>query len=421
MPKKPTLNTSNLGSSASRALTCVPKRLAARLLEAAAKQACAINPLNGAPLRRLAGQIKGYKPTPMHIALVTSKYWGPAGVRLSVSFLESTSTALRNRILSHMNAWAQEPRPGTVGANVRFLETQGTGDVRIAFQSGEEGGYWSYVGTDIRSIDPAEPTMNLEQFSMSTPESEFVRVVRHEAGHTLGFPHEHMRRELVNRIDPAKAIDYFGDTQGWTPDEVRAQVLTPLEERSIMGTDRADQISIMCYEIPGEITRDGRPIIGGLDIDEQDYAFVGTIYPGATPPQAPVPPASPVDAADPSGGDGAATIQIATGGTRITVSVAASTGQRTTQASGDGGDRGAVGRPLRQGSGPRPFIRACIQASGANGAFDPNDPMSSIGVSAENVRKCYNNKLPKPGCQRIPQGAVDDSNTENDLVDMATP
>jgi len=55
-------------------------------------------------------------------------------------------------------------------------------------------GYWSYLGTDILHIPKNRPTMCLENFSMDTLESEYKRVVRHETGHTLGFPHEHMRR-----------------------------------------------------------------------------------------------------------------------------------------------------------------------------------------------------------------------------------
>jgi hypothetical protein len=108
--------------------------------------------------------------------------------------------------------------------------------------------------------------------------SEFHRVVRHETGHTLGFPHEHMRKALVDKIDPDKAIEYFMRTQGWTEDEVRAQVLTPIEESSLMGT-RVDARSIMCYQIPGEVTKNGKPILGGLDIDKTDYRFAGDIYP----------------------------------------------------------------------------------------------------------------------------------------------
>ena len=59
---------------------------------------------------------------------------------------------------------------------------------------------------------------------------------------------------------------------------VDQQVLTPLDERTLMATP-ADQTSIMCYQLPGSITRDGRPIIGGSDINQSDYNFVGQIYP----------------------------------------------------------------------------------------------------------------------------------------------
>jgi hypothetical protein len=122
-------------------------------------------------------------------------------------------------------------------------------------------------------------TLNLDSFTMSTPESEFVRVVRHEAGHTLGFPHEHMRKELVDLIDRAKAIAYFGRTQGWTRQEVEFQVLTPLSKGSLIASEFADPKSIMCYQIPGSITKNGQPIVGGTDIVASDRAFVGRIYP----------------------------------------------------------------------------------------------------------------------------------------------
>jgi hypothetical protein len=103
--------------------------------------------------------------------------------------------------------------------------------------------------------------------------------VRHETGHTLGFPHEHMRKELVDRIDPKKAIAFFGKTQGWSPAEVRQQVLTPLDETTLVETPHADENSIMCYQIPGSITKDGTPIAGGVDIDTVDYAFAASLYP----------------------------------------------------------------------------------------------------------------------------------------------
>jgi hypothetical protein len=183
-----------------------------------------------------------------------------------------------------MNAW-------TKAANISFVVSNTDPQVRIARLSTppEMSGYWSFVGTDILSIPRGSPTMNLEAFTMQTSESEFHRVVRHETGHTLGFPHEHMRRQLVAKIDPGKAIAFFGRTQGWSEAEVRQQVLTPIEESSIRGTAHADPNSIMCYQIPGTITKDGQPIIGGLDIDASDFAFASLIYPKplATPPAKP--------------------------------------------------------------------------------------------------------------------------------------
>jgi hypothetical protein len=169
-----------------------------------------------------------------------------------------------------MNAWSNS-------ANVKFSQSASDPQVRIARTA--DDGYWSYLGTDILSIPANEATMNLDSFTSQTPESEFHRVVRHETGHTMGFPHEHMRRALVAKIDPKKAIAYFQRTQGWTAAEVRQQVLTPLEESSLLGTDQPDPKSIMCYQIPGTITKDGRPIKGGLDIDAADRAFAAKIYP----------------------------------------------------------------------------------------------------------------------------------------------
>ena len=55
-------------------------------------------------------------------------------------------------------------------------------------------------------------------------------------------------------------------------------MLTPLEESSLRGT-APDPKSIMCYQIPGNLTKDHKPIIGGVDIDSRDYAFAKSIYP----------------------------------------------------------------------------------------------------------------------------------------------
>ena len=255
----------------SNRIVCRPKSLPRDQWVRAAQEAAKVNPANRAPVERMATLFRREIPRE-YIAAVTTKYWRSGGVRLSVQFLDTNNAELRTKILANMNAWGTR-------ASVRFVATDGQGEVRIARKGGDDGGYWSYVGTDILQIPVDAPTLNLESFTVSTPDSEFVRVVRHETGHTMGFPHEHMRQDLVAKIDPAKAVTFFRATQGWSEAEVYAQVLTPIEESSLIGTPDADGSSIMCYQIPGSITRDGQPILGGTDIDEQDYAFVAKLYP----------------------------------------------------------------------------------------------------------------------------------------------
>lgn len=247
---------------------------------AASITAAEINPANALPLHRAADadilDILG----PQRIALLTQKYFGAGGVDLAVSFLDGGPADLRARILSHMNAWGE-------WANVRFREVSRDGQVRIVRTPGQ--GYWSYLGTDVLHIPAGKPTLCLDSFSMQTPESEYRRVVRHETGHTLGCPHEHMRRELVARLDPQRTVAYFAQTQRWSEQTTRQQVLTPLDERSLMTTP-ADQTSIMCYQLPGSITTDGRPISGGNDVNQSDAAFMAKVYPKAKPPEPPAPP-----------------------------------------------------------------------------------------------------------------------------------
>ncbi len=49
---------------------------------------------------------------------------------------------------------------------------------------------------------------------------------------------------------------------------------------AIFATD-PDESSIMCYQVPGSCTKDGKPITGGSDINDTDYWFAGRIYPKA--------------------------------------------------------------------------------------------------------------------------------------------
>lgn len=253
------------------ARVCTPRYLPREKWAEADEIAMRINPENRPPDAHLGRPDAAANE---RLAVDRRVYWGQEGVELTVGFLDSPPADLRARILSHMNAWNKT-------ANVKFSESNTDPQVRIARLDSPPSmsGYWSYLGTDILTIPKDEPTMNLEGFTMNTSESEFVRVVRHETGHTLGFPHEHMRKELVEKLDREKVIEAYMRSQGWSRRDVINQVLTPLEESSILGSPNADATSIMCYQIHGSLTDDGQAIVGGLDINELDYEIAGALYP----------------------------------------------------------------------------------------------------------------------------------------------
>ncbi len=250
------------------ALACTIKGLTVKELIGAAEYAVSINPSNipsfgGSPNGDLNAQA---------MAVLTGKYWGPAGVHLTVGFASQASAALQERVVSKFNEWSKH-------CNATFSIVQGawrSADIRISLGA---GGYWSYLGTDIHRVSSSQPTMNLQGFSMQTSEEEFTRVGLHEVAHTMGCPHEHMRQQIIGRLDYAKTVAEFRRTQGWSEQEVQQQIFTPLSENSIRGTRNAHDDSIMCYWFPGTCTKDGRPILGGNKITKEDGEFMGTIYP----------------------------------------------------------------------------------------------------------------------------------------------
>jgi hypothetical protein len=261
----------------SEPIVCTARFLPGDQQAAAAAQAIKINPANAPNLAAMAAALPDFTPEPAAIVAMTQKYWGPGGVKLTVGFLDNAETALRSKILLHMNAWGKT-------ANVEFTETGDSTHARVRIarvHGGQQGGYWSYIGTDIDQIAPGLPTMNLDSFTADTSDDEFTRVVRHETGHTLGFPHEHLRQEIVARIVRERAYAYFGGYPNyWKPATVDKNVLTPLQQSLlILGTEKPDDMSIMTYQLPGWIMSDLKPVVGGRDIDPADYAFAGLLYP----------------------------------------------------------------------------------------------------------------------------------------------
>ena len=132
--------------------------------------------------------------------ILVPRLWNP-GQTITVAF-KGGSQDLRANIANAARLWETTANIhfdfGNARAGATFREwTESdidyTANVRIAFNSGTQGGYWSAIGQE--SIDrsirtPDKPSMNFEAFDRKLPE-DFRSIVVHEFGHVLGFEHEH--------------------------------------------------------------------------------------------------------------------------------------------------------------------------------------------------------------------------------------
>ncbi|KAK1224092.1 hypothetical protein PQX77_008422 [Marasmius sp. AFHP31] len=220
------------------------------------------------------------------LALWKDWQWHGNGVRLRVAFIDKPTPPLnlQKHVVKHMNAWSEF-------CNVRFtrIDDPIAAEVRVSFSGkvlGEpKGGYWSYIGRYILEItDRRRPTMMLTGFTMEkTSEKTFIRKVRHETGHTLGFMHEHLRPEIVDRLDREKTIAAYAP--GWNRTKTINNILTPLWEGDSSHysvSDVADVHSIMCYPLDDSLLKKGSKgpsIVGGPNFSEYDKKHAALVYP----------------------------------------------------------------------------------------------------------------------------------------------
>jgi len=139
-------------------------------------------------------------PGGLRSVVSVSRSWAP-GMIIRVAF-KGGSAQLRRRIADAVKPWTSVANIkldfGDANSSGNYYEWYTTdlsyrGDIRIAFDSQQEGGYWSCVGRD--SINkalrmPNVASMNLQEFDETLPD-DWQAVVLHEFGHALGFEHAH--------------------------------------------------------------------------------------------------------------------------------------------------------------------------------------------------------------------------------------
>jgi hypothetical protein len=143
---------------------------------------------------------RGWTMPEIQSVILVPRLWNP-GDTITVAF-KGGSQDLRDKIANAARLWET-----TANIHFDFKNTQAggsfrewtesdadyTANVRIAFNSGTQGGYWSAIGKE--SIDrsirvPGKPSINFEAFDRTLPEN-WQSIVVHEFGHVLGFEHEH--------------------------------------------------------------------------------------------------------------------------------------------------------------------------------------------------------------------------------------
>jgi hypothetical protein len=225
-------------------------------------------------------KVRLFLPKPQRGAMQINKKWAP-GRTITAGFLDGTGIQ-RKRVEPYFHEWEQY-----ANLKFRFVLDPNLCDVRISFRQDE--GSWSYLGTDILAVPKSDPTMVLGWLYDDTDEEEYGRVVRHEAGHTVGFEHELQQPDAAVDWDIPKVLAYYeGPPNRWSEKDVYDQVIDKVAQP---GQDFTafDRFSIMAYSVPAAFTKNKVEVPMNTVLSDMDKAFATKSYPFPNTKIEPVP------------------------------------------------------------------------------------------------------------------------------------
>lgn len=207
---------------------------------------------------------------PSSLAMPISTFW-PNGKRLRVR-LDGGSTIVRNKVQQFATEWEN-----FANIDFRFVAAGQTAEIRVTFTP---GGSWSYIGSSNLNISSDRPTMNFGWFHDNTEDLEFSRTVIHEFGHALGAVHEHQSPAANIPWDKPAVYAYYAATQTppWTPEDVDRNIFYKYPASTTRFT-AFDKFSIMCYQIPNELTIGDYEVGWNRVLSDTDKSYIKQMYP----------------------------------------------------------------------------------------------------------------------------------------------
>ncbi len=215
------------------------------------------------------GTLSNVGVTRQPLATFTDKMWEP-GQTITIGFdITGGSIDQIDLVKRYAKEWE-------LFANIKFeFQNNGNGMIRVGFKP---TGSWSYIGRDALNISAGQSTMNFGWLG-SVNNTLARKVILHEFGHALGFIHEHQRVDASINWDKEKVYTYYSQPpNNWTREMTDQQIF---QKYAVSATNYSvyDQLSIMQYPVPAELTMDGSRIDWNLDLSPTDKQYASLYYP----------------------------------------------------------------------------------------------------------------------------------------------